>query len=126
MNFAIKEADILMRNTEENLSRMHARAAELRRKSNRTRTGIAGAVSGALAICLVFVMHQIQSVGHGIIGGQTTGSSLLSDSAGGYVLVAVVAFAAGVAITALIYKYRNWDPDKDEPGKTRKSSTNKK
>ena len=35
------------------------------------------------------------------------GSSLLSESAGGYVLAAVLAFFAGVIITVLIVRKRN-------------------
>ncbi|MBR6444685.1 MAG: hypothetical protein IKS63_04585 [Firmicutes bacterium] len=95
-----------MRNADERITKMHARAAELRRHADRTRSKIFGSISAALAVCLVFVVHQIQSAGHGIMAGQNTGSSMLSDSAGGYVLIAVIAFVAGTVITALIIKHR--------------------
>ena len=114
-----------MRNADERITKMHARAAELRRHADRTRARIFGSISAALAVCLVFAVHQIQSAGHGIIDWQGAGSSLLSDSAGGYVLVAVLTFVAGVVITALIYKYRNRDADKDVPVKDGKEDTDK-
>ena len=96
-----------MRSTEERLTRMHERAAAIKRQEDRSRLQILGSLSAGLMICLVIAVQQLQSMHHGILSGQSTGSSLLDDSAGGYVLAAVIAFIAGVAITAVIYKYRN-------------------
>ncbi len=95
-----------MREMEEKITKMHARAAEIKRHADRTRTKIFGTVSAVLAVCLVFVVHQLQRMGHGIMAGQNTGSSMLSDSVGGYVLIAVIAFILGTVITTLIIKYR--------------------
>ena len=102
----MKGAAIQMRNMEAQITKMHARAAEIKRRADRTRTKIFGTVSAALAVCLVFVVHQLQRMGHGIMAGQNTGSSMLSDSVGGYVLIAVIAFIAGTAITAVIIRHR--------------------
>ena len=95
-----------MRNTQERISEMHERAREIRRKRDRLRTAAAGTVSGLLTVCLVFVLHRMEHLNHAILNEDSTGSSLLSDSAGGYVLIAVLAFAVGVIITAVIYKNR--------------------
>ena len=103
---AVKGTIIPMRNREERITRMHARAAEIERKANRRRTGILGTVSGALMVCLLLVMQQLRHMHHGILSEQNTGSSLLADSVGGYVLIAVIAFALGTTITALIINYR--------------------
>lgn len=35
-----------------------------------------------------------------------TGATLLGDSAGGYVLAAVIAFTLGVIVTAILYRNR--------------------
>ena len=40
------------------------------------------------------------------VEGQFTGASMLSESAGGYVLIAVIAFFAGVIITAVLLRSR--------------------
>ena len=96
-----------MRSAEERVARMHERAAAIKRQEDRSRLRILGSVSAALLICLVVCMQQVQNMQNGILSGQNTGTSLLDDSAGGYVLAAVIAFIAGVVITAVIYKYRN-------------------
>lgn len=96
-----------MRSAEERLARMHERAAEIKRREDKVRLRVLGSLSAALMVCLVICMQQLQSMHHGILSSENTGSSLLDDSAGGYVLAAVVAFIAGVAITAVIFRYRN-------------------
>lgn len=96
-----------MRTAEEQLRRMHMRAAEIKRQEDRSRLRALGSLSGVLLVCLIAVLQQLQSLHHEILTGQSTGSSLLDESAGGYVLAAVIAFLAGVIITAVIYKHRN-------------------
>ena len=96
-----------MRSEEERLTRMHERAAAIKRREEKSRLKILGSLSAGLMVCLVVAMQQLQNMHHEIYNGQSTGSSLLDDSAGGYVLAAVIAFFAGVAITAVIYRYRN-------------------
>ena len=83
------------------------RAAESKREEDRSRLRALGSLSGVLLVCLVVALQQLQCLQHVILTGQSTGSSLLDESAGGYVLAAVIAFLAGVIITAVIYKKRN-------------------
>ena len=97
-----------MRNTDERLVRMHKRAAEIKRQDDKSRLRILGSLSAVLWICLVAVIQQVQTMRHEILTSHSTGSSLLSEDVGGYVLAAVVSFTAGVIITVIIYKYRNW------------------
>ena len=96
-----------MRSAEERLVRMHERAAAIKKKEDKSRLRILGSLSAGLMICLAVVAQQLQSMHHEIYTGQAAGTSLLDDSVGGYVLAAVIAFIAGVAITAVIYRYRN-------------------
>ena len=96
-----------MRSAEERIVRMHERAAAIKRQEDKSRLRMLGCLSAALLVCLGVAMQQLQSMHHGVLSGQNTGSSLLDDSAGGYVLAAVIAFIAGVAITAVIFRYRN-------------------
>lgn len=96
-----------MRSAEERLARMHERAAAIKKKEDKSRLRILGSLSAGLMICLVVVTQQLQSMQHETHAGQAAGTSLLDDSVGGYVLAAVIAFIAGVAITAVIFRYRN-------------------
>ena len=68
-------------------------------------------VGGLSAVCLLLFAALMQAVGTVAGPGQPEawgvfGSMLLRQDAGGYVLVAVVSFAAAVAITALCFRLR--------------------
>ncbi len=68
-------------------------------------------VGGLSAVCLLLFAALMQAVGTLIGQGQTAaqgvfGAMLLREDAGGYVLVAVISFAAAVAITALCFRLR--------------------
>ena len=94
--------------------RMHERALELERQRMRAGVRIVGAVSVGLMICLVIAIQQVQSLRHGIVSSQIMGASFLSDSVGGYVLAAVIAFFAGVTITVVITGNRKRNKDKEK------------
>ena len=69
-------------------------------------------VGGLSAVCLLLFAALMQAVGTLIGQGQTAaqgvfGAMLLREDAGGYVLVAVVSFAAAVGITALCFRLRS-------------------
>ena len=68
-------------------------------------------IYGLSAACMLLFAALIQTAGAGIGQGQTAvwgvfGAMLLREDAGGYVLVAVVSFAAAVVITALCFHLR--------------------
>ena len=63
------------------------------------------------AVCMLLFAALMQAAGTVVGPGQTAawgvfGAMLLREDAGGYVLVAVVSFAAAVAITALCFRLR--------------------
>ena len=67
---------------------------------------------GLSAACMLLFAVLTQTAGTVIGPGQTAawgsfGAMLLRQDAGGYVLVAVVSFAAAAAITALCFRLRN-------------------
>ena len=69
------------------------------------------------AVCLLLFAVLTQAVGTAVGQGQTAvwgvfGAMLLREDAGGYVLVAVVSFAAAAAITALCFRLRNRESQK--------------
>ena len=90
-------------------------------------------IYGLSAACMLLFAVLTQTAGTVIGPGQTAawgvfGAMLLREDAGGYVLVAVVSFAAAAAITALCFRLRirehrekdgadNTEPQKQE-GKT--------
>lgn len=89
-----------MRTGQERLLLMHRRADELQKKKNRTMATIWCGISVLLLVLLVGVTAATDG-GHGILSDSVTASSLLSESAGGYVAVAVAAFMIGVIVTAV-------------------------
>ncbi len=75
------------------------------------------------AACILLCAALMQTAGTVVAPGQTAawgvfGAMLLREDAGGYVLVAVVSFAAAAAITALCFRLRNRENrKKDRTGK---------
>ena len=69
-------------------------------------------IYGLSAACMLLFVVLMQTAGTVVGPGQTAawgvfGAMLLREDAGGYVLVAVVSFAAAAAITALCFRLRN-------------------
>ena len=69
-------------------------------------------IYGLSAACMLLFAVLTQAAGTVVAPGQTAtwgvfGAMLLREDAGGYVLVAVVSFAAAAAITALCFRLRN-------------------
>ena len=89
-----------MRTTAQRVSALHIRMAARRRGLGRRAELSLGALCAGLSLCLVQTIF-----GRGAhAGGAATlygGSTLLFENVGGYVLAAVLAFTAGVVVTAL-------------------------
>ena len=69
-------------------------------------------IYGLSAACMLLFAVLMQAAGMAVGQGQTAawgvfGAMLLREDAGGYVLVAVVSFAAAVVITALCFRLRS-------------------
>ena len=95
-----------MRSTEERIDLMHRRAEELRKRREKVILAGIGTMSALLGIILiVFTGYSIGAPGT-VTDTAMAGTSLLSESAGGYVLVAVAAFFAAVLCTVAYLKYR--------------------
>ena len=74
-------------------------------------------IYGLTAACLLLFAALMQAAGTVVGPGQTAvwgvfGAMLLREDAGGYVLVAVVSFAAAVVITALCFRLRTRENQK--------------
>ena len=87
-------------------------------------------IYGLSAACMLLFVVLTQAAGTVIAPGQTAawgvfGAMLLREDAGGYVLVAVVSFAAAAAITALCFRLRNRENQK-KTGRTSRTNTNRR
>ena len=96
-----------MRSQQERLKQLHKRAAELNEQKERRTLNALRATSVFLFICLTGIISVFSGLQNpaGLEG--YTGSSLLDVSTGGYVLTAVVAFAAAVVITVICFRFKN-------------------
>ena len=92
-----------MRTDEERIAILHKRAEKLEAQK---KMRLWGSASGALLILLLAVIVKIDVPLQSILDGSMACSSLLGESAGGYVLVAVVSFAAAVCITVYCLRKR--------------------
>lgn len=95
-----------MYDTAERVRLVQLRALEIRRKrESRQITGL-----GFLSSLLIFaIFGATNTLSGGLHGGTVSGLSgtmLLYENAGGYVLAAVLSFAAAVVITVLCIKHR--------------------
>jgi len=76
-------------------------------------------IYGLSAACMLLFAVLTQAANTAVGQGQTAtwgafGAMLLREDAGGYVLVAVVSFAAAAAITALCFRLRNRENQKKD------------
>ncbi|MBQ1321816.1 MAG: hypothetical protein IIY53_09300 [Solobacterium sp.] len=99
-----------MMTAEERVSSLHKRMDTMRKVQERRKTGAAGALSIGFASCLLFLLLA-EGTAHSSGAGMYSGSALLFEGAGGYVLVAVIAFTAAVITTVLCMRYKNKNKD---------------
>lgn len=95
-----------MRGTIERAALVHARVQALELQKRRRNLAGLSALSASLSILLFGAIGMLSGSGHSPPPGQMAGASLLSGSAGGYVLVAVLSFSAAVAFTTLCYRLK--------------------
>ena len=90
-----------MMTAQERVVSLHARMEALRRTQERRKTVALGTVCHGLVICLLMLVFGGATHSAGTAG-LYSGSILMFENAGGYVLTAVVAFIVGVTVTAAI------------------------
>lgn len=90
-----------MRSAKSFVSEIHRRAELLRRKSTRRQIMLLTALNAGLLLALTVLIgkpHRISKV-------TLAGTSLLDESAGGYVAIAVLSFMLGAAVTLYLRRY---------------------
>ena len=88
--------------TEEALQEVLKRSEEIRIRNGQRKTAALAAATMTLLSGLILVIASFAGTATAEITESTYGAFLLSAQYGGYILVAVLAFAAGAALTALI------------------------
>ena len=91
---------------EERVESLHARMDAMRRARERRKTGLIGAAGAVLAACLVWLIFDGGAAHRGGSADLYSGATMLFENAGGYVLAAIIAFMAGVVITAAVIRKR--------------------
>ena len=105
-----------MRNGSERIEAMHERAKMIKQARDRRINSVLCVTSAfLLVVIIVFAtlmgggLHLINNVGG-------TGSSLLDEGVGGYVLVAVTSFMVAVVVTVLCIKWNNKRKNSEDKG----------
>ena len=110
-----------MKTAQERIDALHQRAHEFRRRRENAALRGLGTVSGLLLACLTALIFGAEHAHTGVSPGTYTGAAMLFESAGGYVLIAVFAFAIGVILAALVLRrrqagaFRERESQKTEP-----------
>ena len=107
-----------MRTNEERIAAMHKRAAELEKENRQRRVRIIQAVSAAACFAAVivpaFFMPGFSQV---LVSGSSQGSmsaSIFSESSAlGYIVIGILAFLLGAAVTIFCFLLKKWQKDKD-------------
>ena len=107
-----------MRTTEERISAMHQRAAELKRERRKKQTFLAGGVSIAVCLALVILLalwipgslsvHMAELPELGMSGSIFSNNYLL-----GYIIIAIIAFLLGISVTVFCFRLKKWRDDRD-------------
>ena len=96
-----------MRSTEEIVWAVHVQASELRHRQANVRLLLSGGACGVLSMMLLAAVGSFGGLWHKALTESYAGASLLGDSAGGYILVAVAAFMLGVIVTVILKHSQN-------------------
>ena len=107
-----------MRTNEERIAAMHKRAAELEKEKRQRTAAIIQAVSVAACfaavIMLAFLMPGFSQT---FISENSQGSmsaSIFSESRVlGYIVIGILAFLLGAAVTIFCFRLKSWQKDKD-------------
>ncbi len=93
-------------NAEKRVRILHEKMYERQRMKEHRKTGVIGAGSIILTLCLIFMLFNDGMVHHGGPSGLYSGSTMMFEEAGPYILLAIGAFMAGVVLTVLIKRYK--------------------
>ena len=91
----------------ERIMSLHRRMEERRHRRERRENGALSAAAAVVTACLLLVIYGGGTAHLGGTAGLYSGSMMMFENAGAYVLVAMLAFMAGVAVTVALLHRRN-------------------
>lgn len=94
-----------MTDRETRLDEIFRRAEAVRRRQEANRARLLGGATAALALALIVMIGGFAGRG-AEVRGTALGAFLLGPEAGGYVIVALIAFALGIVLALLAQKHR--------------------
>lgn len=111
-----------MRSNEERIRLLHERAKQMQKEHDRRVLLISGGISFVLLIALIAMIVLLRLLPTGDTDGFFAGASLLSDSAGGYVIVGAISLMLIASVTVMIrqiivIKSREDHPDEQKTGR---------
>lgn len=112
--------------SEDRITSLHARMRARSRARERRKTSAIGAAAAVLSVCLCLLVSGGDMDHNGGTAGTYSGSTMLFEDIGGYVLVAVISFVAAVVITVFCIRWKSRPKEEmtvDE--NTREESVNK-
>ena len=96
-----------MKSYEQRIMLMHKRAEGIQRHKDKMMITISGICSAAMLIFLICFISLMDGSLHTVSETGFSGNSMLADSAGGYVLVGVIAFIVAVVFTLACLKIKD-------------------
>ncbi|MCR5792381.1 MAG: hypothetical protein K6G65_04360 [Lachnospiraceae bacterium] len=105
-----------MRSTKERILLLHQRASEIQREQDIRHLVWSGGTCAVLLIVLPMLLHRFSRIVSGYRESYYSASSLLGEEVGGYVLVAVLMFMAGVIVTVMIQRFRRLGEESENGG----------
>lgn len=112
-----------MRTSDERLAALHARAGEMRRDDRACKANIARISASAACVCFVIALAlAMPGVSKGPIAGahpadEAAGGlygSIFTDTAFlGYIVIGIVAFLLGTALTMFLFRLKRWQMERD-------------
>ena len=109
-----QERELVM-TSEERIISLHERAKTLKRRRDRNILRVWGSLCAGLTTVLMIAASSLSGTSHTILKGAFTGTSMLSDRVGGYVLVGVVSFVLAVFITVLCMRKHRAGEERGHP-----------
>ena len=109
-----------MRTNEERIALMHARATELNKEQRARKVRVMQTVGAVISVAAVFMLAiflpKISQYQQDTASGSS--ASILNDSGAlAYVVISIIAFLLGVAVTMFCYRLREWQERKDNEEK---------
>ena len=109
--------------SEERVASLHERMDTMRRIRERRITRVIGTAGILAAVCLILLIINGGTAHMGGTADMYSGAIMLFEGVGGYILLAILAFMAGVVITVILMKRKGKQEQGSHEGSTAEADT---